>query len=153
MNGQNISIEHLTFCWRHSLQARFTGCFFRSSWALLVLFSVSSVSSMLPGELPRPPVGPLRLWLPPIKVDTEAGEGRRANEPTVFLLAGLGRRLRPCCSAGPTPAAAPVGVVILPGALAPLPTVLLFPTPTPATLPLPLALRLRSSLNARAATL
>ena len=46
-----------TFCWRHSLQARFTGC------RLLSSRSLSSPSSILPGELSIPAMVTLRLRL------------------------------------------------------------------------------------------
>lgn len=46
----------LTFCCRHSLHARFTGCLFFSSRS-----SLSSISSMLPGELSNPAMVTLRF--------------------------------------------------------------------------------------------
>jgi hypothetical protein len=45
----------LTFCWRHSLQARLTGCLLLSSR------ESSSISSTLPGELSMPAMVTLRL--------------------------------------------------------------------------------------------
>lgn len=69
---QRCRIDHrtaLTFCCRHSLQARFTGCLFLSSRA-----SLSSTSSILPGELSIPAIVTLRLRpCTPSEADMETG--------------------------------------------------------------------------------